>query len=301
LGGRSVSTATFERLDLHRTTAAPVDSTPSLMPENQVTVIPTIRPEKTVLPAKTESVHLVDSHPQPACLADKGQIVTGSLDTKLLRQAMNYRVYLPPCYEADLEKRYPVLYMFHGQGFSDDQWERIGINTVADRLIASGEIPAFLVVMPYDRSFGQPTETKFDQVFIEELIPLIDRTYRTIPDRSHRAVGGLSRGGALAIHFAVLHWQMFGALGAHSPAVFHSDGQKLEAWLDAIPPGSFPRVYIDVGDRDSPEISDSATWFEKLLNVRGIAHEWHLFSGYHTEDYWRTHLEQYLRWYTQDW
>ena len=58
---------------------------------------------------------------------------------------------------------------------------------------------------------------------------------------------------------------------------------------------------MDIGDRDRPEIMRAAIWFEELLNQRGIPHEWYLFSGYHTEDYWSAHLETYLRWYARTW
>ena len=62
-----------------------------------------------------------------------------------------------------------------------------------------------------------------------------------------------------------------------------------------------PRIYIDIGERDRPEILRAATWFEALLNEKDFPHEWHLFSGYHNEAYWSEHMDQYLRWYTQGW
>jgi S-formylglutathione hydrolase FrmB len=62
-----------------------------------------------------------------------------------------------------------------------------------------------------------------------------------------------------------------------------------------------PRIYVDIGDRDRPEIMRVTFWFEEVLNEYDIPHEWHLFKGYHAEQYWQSHLEQYLRWYTQDW
>ena len=62
-----------------------------------------------------------------------------------------------------------------------------------------------------------------------------------------------------------------------------------------------PRIYIDIGDRDRPEIMRAALWFEELLNEYGISHEWYMFAGYHTEEYWHDHLETYLRWYAANW
>jgi enterochelin esterase-like enzyme len=237
----------------------------------------------------------------PACMKLPGQLLIKSLTTSLLHNPLKYRVYLPPCYAAQTDRRYPVLYLFHGQGYTDDQWERIGVDEQSDKLIAAGTIPPLIIVMPYDESSAQPSETNFSKVIVEQLIPAIDQTYRTKPERQYRAVGGMSRGGGWAIHFGITYWQLFGALGAHSPAVFHSDGLRIKSLLDALPHGGSPRIYIDIGERDRPEILEVATWFEGLLDQKDIPHEWHLFSGYHAEAYWSAHLDQYLIWYTQGW
>jgi enterochelin esterase-like enzyme len=261
-----------------------------------------IRPRSSASPTPGPPVARRTATPTQAnCLAQGGRIETGSLETKLLRLPLVFRIYTPPCYELAGNKRYPVLYLFHGQSYTDDQWDRMGVDETADRLIADGEMPPILIVMPYDRYGGQPTETDFSQAITEVLIPYIDRRYRTVPDRAHRAVGGLSRGAGWAVHFGISEWKLFGALGAHSVAVFHTDAQRMRTWLGQIPPDQYPRIYMDIGDKDRPEIMRSALWFEGLLNQYDIPHEWHLFSGYHSEEYWKAHLEQYLRWYTQGW
>jgi S-formylglutathione hydrolase FrmB len=87
----------------------------------------------------------------------------------------------------------------------------------------------------------------------------------------------------------------------HSLPVFWTDLPDIKAWLEAIPYHSLPRIYMDLGDRDRPQISKSAIWFEELLTEKSIPHEWHLFPGYHEEAYWEEHLEEYLRWYSQNW
>jgi enterochelin esterase-like enzyme len=221
--------------------------------------------------------------------------------TDFLKDPLDFRVYLPPCYDLQIDRHYPVLYLFHGQGFSDDQWDRIGVDEEADALVAAGEISPLIIVMPHEPGSEPPTESKFAQAIIEDLIPYIDKRYRTLPNRADRAVGGLSRGGGWAVHFGISKWEMFGALGAHSPGVFRADDLYIRKWLDAIPWNSYPRIYIDIGDRDLPEIIESATWFEQILNEKDIPHEWHFFTGYHNEQYWRAHLGSYLRWYTQNW
>ena len=223
------------------------------------------------------------------------------MDTGQLPLPLDYRIYLPPCYYQQPVRRYAVLYLLHGQSFNDDQWDRLGADEVADRLIGAGGIPPFIIVMPRDRYGGQPSENNFAIALTETLIPYIDETYRTLRYPEQRAIGGLSRGGGWAVHLAITRWDLFGALGGHSPAIFYDDAQRMRVYLDEIPPQAMPRIYMDIGDKDRPEIMRAALWFEELLDERGIPHEWYLFSGYHHEDYWRDHLETYLRWYSQNW
>jgi enterochelin esterase-like enzyme len=214
---------------------------------------------------------------------------------------MEYRVYLPPCYNQLAEQRFPVLYLIHGQGFNDDQWERLGMAEIANTLIAAGEIPPLIIVMPRDRYWSQPTENMFGQVVDNQLLPRIDENYRTIANRDHRAIGGLSRGASWALHIGLSRWESFASIGMHSLPVFWTDLPHVREWLDSIPNGAMPRMYMDLGDKDRPQISKSAVWFEELLTERGIPHEWHLYPGYHEEAYWQAHVEEYIRWYTERW
>ena len=214
---------------------------------------------------------------------------------------MVYRIYLPPCYDEEPEKFYPVLYMIHGQSYTDTQWDRLGVPETADMLIAAGEAAPFIVVMPRDRVWSEPTEDNFGLAVEQSLIPWVDEHYRTIPDRAHRAVGGLSRGGAWAIHLGLLHPEVFGAVGAHSGFVFHSDVQPLYLGLKNLPIGMAPRIYMDVANEDRPAIAESAAYLEGKLTQYDIPHEWHMFVGEHDEEYWQAHVEDYLRWYVLDW
>lgn len=237
----------------------------------------------------------------PACLKAGGYIETGEVRTELLRLPLEFRVYLPPCYQEQPDRRYPVLYLIHGQSYNDDQWDRLGADETADALIAAGEVPPFIMVMPRDRVWTQPTEDPFGQAVAEALVPWVDENYRTRADRTSRAVGGLSRGAGWAVHLGFSRWELFGAIGAHSLPVFWTDLPHLRAWIDAIPREALPRIYMDLGDKDRLQLSRSAMWFEELLTEKNIPHEWHLYSGYHEEAYWEAHVEEYLRWYARGW
>jgi len=269
---------------------------------------PTITPSRSPLspspypsPSPSPSPTLTPTPTRLACWQQGGRIVQDSLRTDLLPLPLEYRVYLQTCYDQQPDDHYPVLYMIHGQNFNDDQWDRLGIDETADALIAAGEIPPLIIVMPRDRSWAQPTEDRFGQVLAEELLPFIDENYRTLPDRSHRAIGGLSRGAGWAVHLGLSHWELFAAIGAHSLPVFWADTPHVRQWLKDIPSNALPRIYLDIGENDRPVILSSVRWFENLLTEENIPHEWHLFTGYHEEAYWQSHVEQYLRWYTQDW
>jgi enterochelin esterase-like enzyme len=267
------------------------------------------------LPTETESATPVppytptpSSSPTPSpsptpfvCRQNGGTILYDQLTTDLLRHPIDFRIYLPPCYDQETERRYPVLYLLHGQSYNDDQWDRLGADEAADALISSAEAAPFIIVMPRYRIWFQPDEHNFGQAMVEVLIPHIDEKYRTVPDRSQRAIGGLSMGAAWALHLALSQWEMFGAVGLHSLALFSIDSPRIPGWLDAIPQDQLPRIYIDIGDKDNQNLLDSTRWFEETLTKKGVPHEWYLFSGYHEEKYWQEHTEGYIRWYTRNW
>lgn len=299
LGCQSVPAAPEATLLLDPTPTVGLVATRTPSPTTKPSASPTATqaPSATLTPTPT----LTATPTALACWTEGGQIILAQLEVEGLRQPLDYRVYLPPCYAELPEQRYPVLYLIHGQSFTDDQWDRLGVDETMDRLIAAGEIPQFLIVMPRDREWTQPDVDPFGKAVIEVLIPWIDQSYRTLPERAFRAVGGLSRGASWAIHFGLKYWELFGAVGGHSPPIFWSDVPHIKRWLDEIPAESLPRLWLDIGENDRTEIMDSARWFENLLTQRNIPHEWHLFAGYHEEAYWQAHVEQYLRWYARDW
>ncbi|NOY97719.1 MAG: esterase family protein [Chloroflexi bacterium] len=268
-------------------------------PLNEARPVPTRAPAPsplpTVVPSATATPFLAPTHtstPLP-CLGQPGQVEIVALDAPALPQ---FRIYLPPCYAVDSTRRYPVLYLIHGQGYTDEQWARLGVPSTADRLIASGEMSPFIIVMPYDKaSWKLAPDDFFGEALINDLLPYVDEHYRTLADREQRAIGGLSRGAGWSIHYGLTRWDLFGAFGAHSPAIFYNDGPKLDEWVAAIPSAAWPRIYIDIGDNDTER--GYALKFDDILTQYGLPHEWHLYRGVHDEAYWRAHVEEYLLWY----
>lgn len=254
------------------------------------TDIPSI-PTPTLTPTK---VAVAEPSPTPEpCLDATDQVEQGTFSSDFLPE---YYIYLPKCYFFDESARYPVLYLLHGQTYTADQWIDLGAVEQATALMDAGEIPPFLIVMPFNhRSLRSADDDEFGAVLVEELIPYIDETYRTLDTRKYRALGGLSRGGAWTIRYGLTRWDLFGALGVHSPAIFYRDDSKLQQWLAEIPADEMPQIYLDIGDRDTGLAN--ALRFEDLLTQMSIVHEWHLYTGWHDGEYWQAHVEEYLRWY----
>ena len=231
------------------------------------------------------------------CLTNPGRVEEGILDST--NPPQHFRIYLPPCYDEKTEQRYPVLYLLHGQTYTDDQWIRLGAVSTIDQLILSGESIPFIVVFPDDRYWNLPPGAGFGQRLVDALIPYVDSSYRTLPDRDHRAIGGMSRGAGWALRLGLAHWQLFGGIGLHSLAVLQGDASEIRGWLADIPPASRPRVFMDIGDND-PELS-MAGRVESYFNQFDLPYEWHLYSGAHTEEYWSAHVTEYIGWYAEGW
>jgi enterochelin esterase-like enzyme len=253
----------------------------------------------TQTPVPTETPTPVPPTLAPVCTETTGSLDKGVITTTQLDKPMRYIVYLPPCYTFDEKQRFAVLYLLHGQNSTEEQWIRVGAVTAADQIISAKEAPPFIIVFPFDYSYKQPAEYKFEEVFINLLIPQIDSTYRTQTEVSQRAVGGLSRGGAWALRLGTRHPELFGAIGGHSPAIFYTDEKPLFKRLLEIQPDQLPRIWLDAGSNDSEY--NVIVPFEQFLSENNIPHEWHEYQGWHDEKYWSAHVKEYLLWYTRNW
>lgn len=268
--------------------------TPSNLPTLTSTAVP---PTSSPTAPPTLTATVIPSSTPLTCLTQPGRVEEKALDQ--FKPAQQFRVYLPPCYDEKSDVRYPVLYLLHGQTYNDDQWIRLGAVTILDRLIISGEIRPFIVVFPDDRYWNLEAGPGFGDRLIQAIIPYVDSTYRTLPDREHRAIGGMSRGAGWSLRLGFTHWDLFSVIGLHSLAVLQKDASRLPGWIQAIPASSQPIIFMDIGDKDQELIM--AQQVESRFNDHDLSHEWHLYSGAHTEDYWGAHVEEYIRWYAEQW
>ena len=263
-----------------------ISSTPVIVlpPTNAVTFTPSpVPPTATPTPL--------------TCLTEPGLVKEDVVPTT--KPPQGFLIYLPPCYENFPDQRYPVLYLLHGQTYTQDQWVRLGAPTIADQLIHNDEALPFIMVFPDDRYWNSQAGPGFGDRFINDLIPYVDKNYRTIADREHRSLGGLSRGGGWSVLLGLEHPELFGALGLHSPAIFKDNAPFVERIIRSIPAETRPKLWLDIGDADM-ELTQGLL-LEDILTRNNYLHQFHRFSGDHTETYWSAHTEEYLRWYIQAW
>lgn len=264
-----------------------------------------IPPTQTIPPPTVTATVTVTPSPIPptvtptplTCLSQPGEIVQDVI--AYTNPPQEFLVYLPPCYSDQTDLRYPVLYLLHGQTYTQDQWVRLGAPRIADRLIHAGESQPFIMVFPDDRYWYAQPGAGFGTRLVLDILPHMDKNYRTLPDRAHRSLGGLSRGGGWTIQLGFQFPELFGSLGLHSPAVFNADASGMERTLKAIPEESRPRLWLDVGDADRE--LPSVRLLMQMLVRNNYVHEYHLYAGDHSEEYWVSHVEEYLRWYVLGW
>lgn len=197
-------------------------------------------------------------------------------------------VYTPPGYDKTKE-RYPVLYLQHGSGESERGWTMQGrANFILDNLIAAGKAKPMIVVMengyavragetPAPNSRGNEA---FPDVVVKDLIPEIDRSYRTQPDRLHRAIAGLSMGAGQAVRIAQANPNLFGYLGSFSGGGGSSDAEAFQ--------GKWKVLWIGCGTGDRLHVSALA--LHQRLEKAGIPHTWWEGPGLHDWQVWRKSL-----------
>ncbi len=146
------------------------------------------------------------------------EVDTVRFTSEILGRSWDLNVYLPPDYVGSgLE--YPVLYLLHGSGGDETSW-CTGIE-VLDALISAGKILPTIAVAPRASHWWVDTVEPFERAFMGDLIPFIDRTYRTIPSRGGKAVAGLSMGGYGALRYALTYPGRFAAAILLSPALYN--------------------------------------------------------------------------------
>lgn len=226
-------------------------------------------------------------------------------------------VYTPPDYDQNTAARYPVLYLQHGGGEDERGWPVQGrVSHIMDNLIAAkkaqpmlivmergyalkpGEVPPVRMRPPQQGAGGPPRDfsrmfTTLDEVFVNDLIPMIDKTYRTKADREHRAMAGLSMGGMQTRAIALAHLDTFSHIGVFSGGSIDPSSTEHIASLKE----KAKLVFISYGSRELEEPhrrSGDPKVSVEALKQAGINAVYYISPGTHHEWHtWRRSLHEF--------
>ncbi len=275
-----------------------VDGVRTLDPGNpQVKSGSTASTIQSVLEVRGDRPAFYDGQPVP-----HGEIRTHWYQSKSLNRLRSLSVYVPPGYDRDAAARLPVLYLFHGANADETAWTRLGhVNLILDNLLAAGKTKPFIIVMPfgYGAPPGEPgaqgqNTALFSRDLIEDVIPYIQSQYRTLTDRDHRAIIGLSMGGGQSLSIGLNHLELFSYVGGFSAALNNGgDFAKTYAGLIADPAATNRQLHllwIGCGTEDS--LFTPAKKFSEFLTEHKIQLTFHPSSGAHTWINWRHYLNE---------
>lgn len=252
-----------------------------------------------------------------------------TLTSKILKSDRKYAIYLPPDYE-NSDRSYPVLYLLHGSGDDQTGWVQFGeVMNITDKAIAEGTSTPMIIVMP-DANTGRKGyfndikgDWNYEDFFFKELIPYIEKQYRTKTDKRSRAIAGLSMGGGGTFVYALHHPEMFSSacpLSAYVGPFNLEDTKRMMLrnntdLTDSTVTNYFNRYsvlplvnnmpdeqkkavrwYIDCGDDDF--LYEGNALVHIAMRKKDIPHEYRVRNGGHTWTYWRASLPKVLNFVT---
>ena len=248
-------------------------------------------------------------------------VITREFDSTALQRKWSYAVYLPDGYETS-NLKYPVLYLLHGYGQDLYAWVNFGhIQPTTDELIAHGEIPPAIIVMPdAGTTWFVDRKEKMETAVIQDLIGDVQHTFRVIEARNGRVVAGLSMGGYGALRFVLKYPEMFAAAGLLSPAIYDPEvpqgsGARRagvfgaaefdpQVWKELNYPTLWEAflakkiavpMYINSGDDDDFFIEAEATRLYSLLRKNGQPAELRIVDGAHKWPVWESTIGDAMR------
>ncbi len=273
----------------------------------------TLPPTPTVAPAAATPT-VVPQAASPICRQTEGTVVREAVKSVGLNDTIPVLIALPPCFDPILY-RYPALYLLQGSGDIEGQWERLGLVTRAHKLMAAGEMPSFLIVMP-NNDIDMGDDSKFlnsaegpgswEDFIVNDVVPLVDAKYAGWADPIGRAIGGISRGGYWSLEIAFRNPKVFASVGAHSPVITAeflvgaSDNFRMTMMAHSPEDLKQLRIWLDVGDTDMYTVQGPDELTESLLAV-GVKAQYTIGSGAHEDAYWASRVDDYLAFYTEPW
>jgi S-formylglutathione hydrolase FrmB len=266
----------------------------------------------------------------PSSYAATGRVECNSVPSKILPRPVPYCVLLPPSFDAEKTRRFPILYFLHGLGDNEQTFLHTGGWNLVEDLREKGRLKDFLIATPAGETTfyinSRDGKVRYEDFLLQEFFPFIERHYRVRSGRANRAISGISMGGYGALHLAFAHPQLFSSVSAHSAALI----EKLPIFLSGnggapatgrsrilggvfgLPPDpafwernspltlartaslSGLKIYFDCGSEDDFGFDAGTIALDKVLASRKIPHEFHLYPGRHDWSYFAAHLEASL-------
>ncbi len=231
-----------------------------------------------------------------------GQLEMVSYESNSVGTTRRMNVYTPPGYSAD--KKYPVLYLLHGIGGDETEWQRFAKpNVVLDNLIADSKAEPMILVMPNgraqknDRPEGDvfasaPAFAAFEQDLLNDVIRTIESRYSVETDREHRAIAGLSMGGGQSLNFGLAHLDKFAWVGGFSSAPNTKPASELVP-DPAAAKAKLKLLYLSCGNKDG--LIRISQGVHAYLKEHEIAHIWHVDGNAHDPTHWKNSLYHFAQ------
>jgi predicted alpha/beta superfamily hydrolase len=236
--------------------------------------------------------------------------------SRFLRNQRDLIVYLPPGYDEQPHRRFPVLYLHDGQNlfdrataFAGQDWN---VQGAADHLIQAGQVEPLIVVGIYNTGKSRlheytPTKSpklgggradRYAKFLLQEVMPFIQNEYRALAAPSVTGIGGSSLGALVSLYFGLQYPQTFGKIGALSPSVWWHQRMILR-FAAAATPQPRPQIWLDIGTREGPKIVPEVEQFRDVLLKKGWRegadlHYERVEGGEHNEAAWSQRIGRVL-------
>ena len=237
----------------------------------------------------------------------RGTISHPWYDSAILGINRRLTVYTPYGYEKNTKTKYPVLYLLHGAGGDEEAWSSMGRTAqILDNLIAKGLAEPMIVVMPNGngnqpaaQTYGLPnaemdwrnpaTRNNYVKSLVEEIVPFIEKNYRTVAKKSHRAIAGLSMGGGHTISASGMYPGTFDYICPLSMGAQRTP--ELDTALQGLKKAGYKLYWLACGNTDF--LYENANSLDAALTANGLEHTYFVSEGGHTWANWRYYLNTF--------
>ncbi len=266
-----------------------------------------------------------------ALLHAQGRAECSVVKSQILARSVRYCAFLPPGFDQDKTKHYPVLYYLHGLGDNEQSLLNLGGWDVVSELRSKGKVGDFVILAPSGgRTFylnSEDGKLRYEDFFLKEFMPQMEKKYRAVGTRATRGITGVSMGGYGALRTGFKYPDHFAAVSAQMPALIPSLPQDMNssapgspgallggvfgspfnrayfdrnnvfyfARTDSVASLQRMKIYFDVGNNDDYGFQQGATELDRLLKSRSIPHEFHIYPGRHDAQFVIRHFGEVMQ------